>query len=205
MKKTLLFTLCLLLISFTAMAEKFVFIPVSEKQNLETLFDNNDLKIHYYCDNYVLATTDNLNFEGIVVLDENAFGDVNSYSIVYCFENEKASYLQRTSGNARTLYSGENFFIMKATSGEIMPAKNDGMIAITNTPAMLPKSIAGYPVITNPDAGVQDLINQVNIDTVMGYIQHLENFVTRYHSHANCDLAQNWIESKKTNSVLMKF
>ena len=87
MKKSIIFTFCFVLFSFIAFAGKFVLIPVSVTNNLETLFSNNDLKIHYYCDDYVLATTNNLNFNGVAVLDENAFADVDNYAIVYCYDS----------------------------------------------------------------------------------------------------------------------
>jgi hypothetical protein len=196
MKKNLILTICLLFVYLVSFAGKFVFIPVTETQNLETLFQNNDLKIHYYCDNYVLASTDAVNIEGTVVLDENAFGDVNAYAIVYCLEDDKAVYLQAESENALALYSGEHFFIMKLLSEDFKPAKNDGMIAITNTEARLPKSTISYPIITEPDENVQNLISQVNTESVMGYIQSLEDFVTRRYDHANGVLAQNWIKDQ---------
>jgi hypothetical protein len=69
MKKHIL-TLCILFISVIVFAEKFVLIPVTDTQNLETLFAQNDVKIHYYCDDYVLATTDNLTFKCTVVLEK---------------------------------------------------------------------------------------------------------------------------------------
>jgi hypothetical protein len=111
-------------------------------------------------------------------------------------EDDKAVYLQAESENALALYSGEHFFIMQLLSEEFKPAKNDGMIAITNTEAHLPKSTVSYPVITEPDENVQNLISQVNTESVMGYIQSLENFVSRRYDHPNGVLAQNWIKDQ---------
>ena len=197
MKKNLTLTICLLLAYLVSFAGKFVFIPVSETQNLETLFKNNDLKIHYYCDDYVLATATEVNLlDNVVILDEKAFADVSSYFIVYCFDDHKEAYLQTAAKNAHNLYSGEHFFIMKTLSGALEPAKNDGMVAIMNTEAKLPKLIADYPVITEPDLNIINLMYEVETETVMGYIQHLEDFVTRRHNHANAILAQNWIKDK---------
>jgi hypothetical protein len=195
MKKHFL-TLCLLLISIIVFAGKFVLIPVSETNNLETLFNNNDLKIHYYNDNYVLATTENLNFNGIAVLDEHAFTDVDSYAIVYCSENQKETYLARIAGSVKTLFSGENFFIMKLVGEGFIPAKNDGMIMITNTEARLLNKRFEFPVITEVDPFIQFLEEKVITDTLIAVVQHLQDYFTRRCDHATSILAQDWIKLK---------
>ena len=195
MKKHFL-TLCFLFISFIVFAGKFVLIPVTENNNLETLFNHNDLKIHYYCDDYVLATTDNLNLKGLVVLDENAFGDVDSYSIVFCMNVHKEEYLKKVAQSAMTLYSGENFFIMKILSDNFSPAKNDGMIGITNAEAKMSTSRYDYPVITEQNPLISNLISQVTTNSVISYIQTLEDFGTRNAQHPKHIEARDWIKQK---------
>jgi len=196
MKKNFLLTVCILFISFISFAGKFVMIPVTESHNLEILFADNDLKIHYYCDNYVLATAKAVNYHNAVVLDENAFSDVSAYAIVYCHNNQKEEYLSTVSKNNMVLYSGDHFFVMKILSKDFMPAKNDGMIAVTNSEASLPRFAFDYPVITEVDETILGYISETVTDTLMAYIQTMENFVTRRCDHANSILAQNWIKSK---------
>jgi len=196
MKKKITLTFCLLLVFFISFAGKFVLIPVTETNNLISLFNNKDLKIHYYCDDYILATAEKVNYNGTVILDEHAFADVNFYAIVYYFEDQKDDYLAMTSKSAKTLFSGENFLIMKILSNDFAPAKNDGMVAVMNFEARLPKSAAAYPVITEQDEDVLDYISQVSTDTLMAYIKTLENFVTRNCLHPNAVAAQNWIKKK---------
>ena len=194
--KKLFLTFSVLFISIVLFAGKFVFIPVSETNNLETLFAHNDLKIHYYTDDYVLATTDNLNFANLIVLDEQAFGDVDSYAIVYCLENEKESYLQRVANSVKTLYSGENYFIMKKVSEGFVPAKNDGMITVTNTTARLTSSSFVYPVVTEIDTNILNCIKQVDTDNTMSYIQHLQDYGTRRCNKPKSIEAQNWLKEQ---------
>jgi len=196
MKRNLLLTVCILFISFISFAGKFVIVPVMESHNLEILFADNDLKIHYYCDNYVLATAKTVNYHNAVVLDENAFSDVSAYAIVYCHNHQKEEYLSTVSKSNTVLYSGDHFFIMKILSNDFMPAKNDGMIAVTNTEASLPRFAFDYPVITGVDETILGYISETVTDTLMAYIQTMENFVTRRCDHANSILAQNWIKSK---------
>jgi len=196
MKKNLLLTLCFIAVSFIAMAGKFIMIPVSETNNLESLFNNKNLTIHYYCDSFVLASAETINIEETIILDEEAFGDVHSYSIVYCFDEQKEEYLARISGSVQTLYSGEHFFIMKQLSDGFMSAKNDGMVTIQNTEARLPKLTFDFPVITEPDETILALMGQVNTDRLIGDVQHLQDFETRFCSHPTSLLAQNWLQNQ---------
>ena len=55
MKKTLTL-LVLLLITTIGFAQSFVMITTDNQQETENLFNNKNLKIHYYNDNFVLAT-----------------------------------------------------------------------------------------------------------------------------------------------------
>jgi len=197
MKKSIIFTLCLVLFSFIAFAGKFVLIPVSETNNLETLFSHNDLTIHYYCDDYVLATTDNLNFNGVAVLDENAFADVGYYAIVYCYEKEKDEYLERIAESAKSLYSGNHFFIMKILSADdFSPAKNDGIVTIRNVESKLTKTRFDFPVLTEVDENIQYIIDQTSTDRLMADVLNLQNYETRRYDHAKSVVAQNWIREQ---------
>ena len=168
-------------------------IPVNETNNLETLFNNDKLKIHYYCDEYVLATAGVFNFEGIVVLDDNAFTNSASYAVVYCDNHYKNEYLTKTSKSGKKLYSGENFLIMQIPSGDFMPANNDGMVIITDVEARLPQATVEYPLVTEQDKNVLGFLEQVSTEKLMGYIQTLQDFETRFCAHPNAVAAQNWI------------
>ena len=55
MKRTLLLLLALC-ISSVMFADNFVMIRVKNQQNLEELFNRQDINIHYYNDNFVLAS-----------------------------------------------------------------------------------------------------------------------------------------------------
>ncbi|MCL2291130.1 MAG: M28 family peptidase [Bacteroidetes bacterium] len=197
MKKIILLTFCFLAFCFVSFAGKFVLIPVSETNNLESLFDNKDLKIHYYNDDFVLATaTEIVNFEDMAILDEKAFADVHSYAIIYCFNDQKDEYLAKISKSAKALYSGENLLIMKHLSDGFMPAKNDGMVMIWNVEAQLPKSVTNFPVVTEVDPFIQSLNEMVNTDTLMAYIQHLQDYETRVYFKPQAYESQNWMKAK---------
>jgi len=196
--KHIIITSLLILSSLVVRAdERLVLVQVEDQTHLYTLFDNQDLTIHYYSDAFIIASlAEGKTVVQSVVLDEKAFSDVDSYAIVYCYDNKKETYLQKIAGSSTVLYSGENFLIVKILSEGFMPAKNDGMIAVMNTKASLPRSTFVYPEITEPDANIQNLVSQVDTETVMGYIQTLENFTTRHCWHANHIAARDWIKGK---------
>jgi len=170
-------------------------IPVTETNNLVALFNHSDLKIHYYCDDYVLATAENFNHSGTIVLDHNAFANTEFYAIVYCAEDYKNEYVTRSSETGKMLFSGQNFLIMEVLSKYLAPAKNDGMVIVRNIQARLPKS-SNYPVITEQDENVSNYLLQVSTDSLMSYIQALQDFDTRDWVHQTTFLAQNWIKEK---------
>ena len=194
--KNFLLTLCFLLVSLITFAGKFVLIPVTKANDLESLFNNNDLKIHYYCDDYVLATASVVNYGNAIVLDENAFADVSFYAIVYCHESYKEEYLLSASKISKMLYNGNNFLVMKILSNDFMPAKNDGMIAVRDIQARLPKTSISYPVITEPDENVLNYLSQVSIDRMMADIQTQQDMETRFCQHPNIFVARDWIKEQ---------
>jgi len=207
MKKNFILTLCFLLVSIVAFAGKFVLIPVTETYNLESFFNNKELKIHYYCDDYVLATANVVHYHNAVVLDEDAFSDVSHYAIVYCHENYKEEYLSSIFKNnnnnvaetqhvASLLYSGNNFLVMKILSNDFMSAKNDGMITVRDIQARLPKTSITYPVIIEPDKDIVNYLSQVSINRMMADIQTLQDLETRFCQHPNIFIARDWIEKK---------
>ena len=95
-----------------------------------------------------------------------------------------------------TLYSGNHFFIMKLTGDGFMPAINDGMVTIRNVEAKLSKSRFDYPIITEQDENILNLISQVSTDSLIAVVQHLQDYVTRRCDHANSVLVQNWLKEQ---------
>ena len=82
MKKTILLLLALCITSMM-FADNFVMVKVKDQQNLRELFNSKDINIHYYNDNFVLATAEDLN-ENMILLDDKSFEDNDLYFIVYC-------------------------------------------------------------------------------------------------------------------------
>ena len=202
MKKTLLLLLALF-VSTMMYAENFVMIKVKNQQNLQELFTRQDINIHYYNDNFVLATSENLG-EDMILLDENSFASNELYFIVYCNENEQASYASREKNNMEVLYSDANINIVKPLNSNLRPAKNDGMVAISNKTARLAKATRDFPSITEEDEKVRGFMDQVSIENLTSTVEYLQAYEERYYNSEKAYDAANWIQEQFDNLEVLE-
>ena len=184
MKKTITL-LTLLLIATLGFAQSFVMINTDNQQETENLFNNSNLMIHYYNDNFVLATAKTVD-ESMKVLDPQAFSDNNVYTLVYCPQAEQQNYL----GDGEALLQTSNFLIVK---GIAIPYKNDGAIAIFNKEAKLPVATRDFPVVIEENAIIREMMNKVNMDSLEATVQHLQDYQSRMWNSQNAFDASDWI------------
>lgn len=187
MKKTIIL-LTLVLITMFGFAQNFVMINVDNQHETENLFNNSNLKIHYYNDNFVLATAKVVD-ESMTVLDSEAFSSNDVYTLVYCPQTEQKSYL----GDGEALLQTTNFVIVK---GAAMPYKNDGAVAIFNKEAKLPVANRDFPAVTVENATIRDMMNQVNMDSLQATVQHLQDYESRMWNSTNAFAASDWIAGR---------
>ena len=191
MKKTILLLLAL---CFTSMmfADNFVMIKVKDQQNLRELFNKQDLNIHYYNDNFVLATSEDLN-ENMILLDENSFVDNDLYFIVYCEKGEQQNYIEREKSNAEILFSNDNILVVKPLNDALKPAKNDGMVAVYNKTARLAQAHRDFPSAVEENQEVRALMDAVEIENLRTTVQHLQDYGRRQYNTSQAYEASSWI------------
>ncbi len=187
MKKTITL-LALLLITTIGFAQSFVMINTDNQQKTEELFNNNNLTIHYYNDNFVLGTAKTVD-ENMTVLDSEAFSGNDVYTLIYCPQAEQQSYL----GDVEALLQTTNFVIVK---GAAMPYKNDGAIAIFNKEAKLPVAHRDFPVVTFENPTIREMMNQVNMDSLQATVQFLQDYQNRIWNSTNAFAASDWIAGR---------
>ena len=202
MKKTLLLLLALF-VSTMMYAGNFVMIKVKNQQNLQELFSRQDINIHYYNDNFVLATSENID-ENMILLDENSFASNDLYFIVYCNESEQTSYASREKNNMEILYSDANINIVKPLNANLRPAKNDGMVAISNKTARLAKATRDFPSITEEDEKVRGFMDQVSIENLTATVEYLQAYEERYYNSDKAYDAANWIQEQFDNLEVLE-
>lgn len=190
MKKTITL-LALLLIAAIGFAQSFVMINTDNQQETENLFNNKNLKIHYFNDNFVLATATIVD-GSMNVLDNQAFGGTDAYYIVYCGKENQENYISTTK-NARVLFKNDNIVIFDKA---VEPYKNDGMIAVFNKEAKMAVAHRDFPVITVENPIIREMMNQVSMDSLEATVQHLQDYQNRMWNSQNAFDASDWIAAR---------
>jgi hypothetical protein len=119
------------------------------------------------------------------MIDENAFSDNGCYTLVYCPKAQQQQF--------DALLSTQDYVIVK---GAVMPYKNDGAVAIFNKKASLPKLTRDFPVVTEEDPRIREMLNQVNMDSLEATVQHLQDYGSRIWNSDNAFAASDWIASR---------
>ena len=190
MKKTL-FSLIFVLLSSVMMAGSFVRISYAGRAELEKLFADPNLTVHYYNDNEVYATASAFDAKSMTMLDENAFQNNDVYTLVYCPSDAQDSYL--VDHNINALVKMDHAILAK---GMVMPYKNDGAVAIFNKEARLPRLSRDFPTVTVEDPRVREMMDQVDMDSLEATVQHLQDYGGRFFNSNNAYAASDWIAGK---------
>ena len=183
--KKFLFTWVALVMSVMAMAGNFVMLSYSGCAELEKHFSDPNLTVHFYTDSEVFATAERFDAGSMVMIDENAFSDNGCYTLVYCPKAQQQQYA--------ALFSTRTYVVVK---GSAMPYKNDGAVAIFNKKANLPKLTREFPVVTEVDPRIREMLNQVNMDSLEATVQHLQDYGSRIWNSDNAFAASDWIASR---------
>ena len=170
--KKILFTLFALLLSSVMMAGSLVKIAYSSQAELERLFNDPNLTVHHYTNTAVYATAERFDANTMEMIDENAFQDCEVYTL---------------------LYGGAEPVVAK---GPAKPFKNDGAVAIFNKKASLPQRNRDFPTVTDVDPRIREMMNQVDQDSLMATVQHLQDYQSRLWNSTNAFTTSDWIAGK---------
>ena len=183
--KKLLFTLVALVLSIVTMAGNFVMLPYSGRAELEKHFADPNLTVHFYTDSEVFATAERFDAGSMVMIDENAFSQSDTYTLVYCPKAQQQQY--------KALYATQDYVIV---SGSTMPYKNDGAVAIFNKKSSLPRLTRDFPQVTEVHPTIREMLNQVNQDSLRATVQHLQDYGHRLWNSENANAASDWIAGR---------
>ena len=190
MKKT--FTLiAIMLLTLGVFAQSFVMINVDNQHQTEKLFNDNNLKIHYFNDNFVLATAKVVD-KSMQIIDNQAFENNDAYYIVYCDKANQDNYISEID-NANVLFSNNNILIV---NNFVKPFKNDGMIAVFDKEAKMAVRNRDFPVVTEENPVIREMMNQVNMDSLEATVQHLQDYQNRMWNSQNAFDASDWIAGR---------
>ena len=178
-----------LVLSSTMMAKDFVRISYSNRSELEKIFNDPNLRVHYYNNSEVFATTEHFDANTMALIDHQAFEDNEVYTLIYCPQSEQDAYI----GDGEALLRTDNYIIVK---GMAMPYKNDGAVAIFNKKAQLPRLTRDFPVVTEVNPTIREMLDQVNMDSLEATVQHLQDYQSRIWNSDNAYAASDWIASR---------
>lgn len=184
--KRLFALLLALMLSLTMMAKDFVSIPYSNRSELEKVFNDPNLTVHYYTDNAVFATAEHFDASTMVLIDRQAFEGNEVYTLVYCPQAAQQAYLQ----GKEALLQTNDYLILK---GSAMPYKNDGAVAIFNKEPRLPNLTRDFPLVTEENPAIREMLNQVNQNELEANIQHLQDYGDRLWAGDGAYAASDWI------------
>lgn len=170
--KKLFFILMALLLSSVMMAGSLVKISYTNQAELEKLFADPNLTIHHYSNTDVYATAERFDAKTMVMIDENAFQDCEFYTL---------------------LYGGSEPVVAK---GPAKPLKNDGAVAIFNKRVHLPQRNRDFPVVTEENPIIREMMDQVNQDSLQATVQHLQDYGGRFFNSEEAYAASDWVASK---------
>ena len=178
-------TMFALALSLVTMAGNFVMLSYSGRAELEKHFSDPNLTVHFYTDSEVFATAERFDASRMVMLDEDAFSKAETYTLVYCPKDQQQRY--------DALYATQNYVIV---SGSSEPFKNDGAVAIFNKKASLSKLTRDFPVVTEVNPTIREMLDQVNQDSLEATVQHLQDYGSRIWNSDNAFAASDWIASR---------
>ena len=187
--KKLLLTAFALLLSSVMMAGNFVMISYSGRTELEKHFANPNLTVHFYTDSEVFATAERFDAKTMVLIDNQSFEENDVYTLVYCPKTEQEAYI----GEGEALLRTDDYII---TKGSVLPYKNDGAVAIFNNKARLPKLTRDFPMVTEENPTIREMLDQVNMDSLEATVQHLQDYGSRLWNSENAYAASDWIAGR---------
>lgn len=190
MKKSILTLFAVLLVTVMT-AGNFVKISYSNQTELEHLFASANLTIHYYNNHDVFATTEQFDSKTMVLIDDQAFAQNDTYTLIYCPKESQQKYLAEK--NLMAIHQTDTYLIIK---GVAIPYMNDGAVAIFNKEAQLPRLTRDFPVVTEENPQIREMMNQVNMDSLEATIQYLQDYNNRIWDSNNAFSASDWIAGR---------
>ncbi len=189
-------------LTISLFAETLVLIPVKGLEETRSLFNDPTKTVHFYRDEFVIATIKNDGADHFITLDKNPWQPGISYYLVYIDNTvDKDFYTSAIAHRATILHDGGWHLIVSSNEsryGQLPPAKNDGMVRIFQRPARLTDGQLRVSSlkISEPDPFILGLFEQVNTDSITHRVQHLEDYGTRDAYMPMSIQAQEWIEEK---------
>ncbi|HNS16791.1 MAG TPA: M20/M25/M40 family metallo-hydrolase [Bacteroidales bacterium] len=199
MKKSIPFLICLFF-TLQLLAGDLVKIRIKDAAEMKQHLKDANLTVHYVSDHFIIATANLTPACSYETLSPGAWSDPSEYFLAWFKQEDAENYLAGISPFADVLHKDTDHLILKVQPQNVkylFPAIHNGLVRINNRPVRLPQSRFTFQQSRlESDPLINDLLSQVNQDSLLATIQHLQDYGTRNAFSSQAVQAQNWIRSK---------
>lgn len=200
--KKIIFLTVTVLISTMISASSLILVETRSYEKTRELFNDRSIAIHFYNDDFVIATALG-EFPGEHhFLAHDAFQDpAMLYYLLKLDRQEQDDYLREVSTMADILYRNPEMAVISIPATNVprlFPAIHGGLVRISDKVARLPERTPYAPGrgVLSARADIASMLAQVDQDTLQSMVQHLEDYGTRNAYTSQSVEAQNWIFDK---------
>ena len=182
--------------SINSETEKLIQIDVRHNNEIKLLVQKGFCLISNF-DNMVLARCNYPAINKINLLGYNysILDDINpTYNYYYLWPIDQETK-KAISNLCEVLYQNKEFYIVKIneTNLDKLLRFRFELAKITFKPITITQTKKEFPLVTN-NPFVQEIVDRVNLDSVLSFVQRLINFQTRYSPTDSCRAAADYIK-----------
>lgn len=157
------------------------------------------IQVVYESTGYFVAFAPDGHTDGVSAAEVVDSGDIHpdDYVLVHLSSAEGFRHLDELGD---TVFETETVAIVRLSGPRPEPFIREGVFFVQPLRVMRVQEALQEPFqfqpLRGPDDDVADIVAAVSQDTIQAFIQHLEDYGTRYSSTDNFDTACNWVEDK---------
>ncbi|MBN2173295.1 MAG: M20/M25/M40 family metallo-hydrolase [Bacteroidales bacterium] len=181
-------------------ADKLVMINYNGMNELKNYYSTN-IRIHYTCNDFLVATVPDEYSGDFILLDENPWQENNSYFIAWFHKGIKDQYPDQVEEIADVLSESNDYLFLRSHDNQnIHPPVDGRVVHIRNKEIKLPSQSFNYnkgSLLLDPV--IEEMIENVDTNIFLNNLQHLQDFGTRNAYTPESVEAQNWIKEQYEN------
>lgn len=193
----------LLLISSIGWAQSLYKVDFTKSTDIDNYIEQKNINVHYYNDAFAIVSGQlAINNTHHKIGKKQSSDDLATY-LVWLPKEKKSDYLKHVQQTTPILYSDNDLAILQCGLKEISKIKHgvhSGIIKI-QTHAVRPHKdyITERHAKLAFDNFISNLVAEVDTDSIIADIQHMEDYGTRKYNTSQAVEAQQWIKSQFEN------
>ncbi|MCB2220418.1 MAG: M20/M25/M40 family metallo-hydrolase [Bacteroidetes bacterium] len=196
--KRFILALLSIVIFQTVFADKLVMIHYQDAKTLKNYFSNNDVRIHYVSDNFIIATVDDDYPGSHKLIQQDSWNKNDTYYLSWFHKGIESEYLNQISQVADIYLQTEDFLIISPkANAKLHPPINGRLTRIVNKEISQAGSfLKSGEGIVKFDPDIEAIIEEVDTNIYLTNLQHLQDYGTRNAYSPEAIEAQNWLKDQ---------